>query len=236
MADEQIPDDVLKALEREVGDLIAQAESLGNELVREVGQASEAPPPAQAEVLPAAVDVARQLADTVAAVDAAAQELGAEAASPPPKPAKKISLPPKGPVRSAAPPHSDAQGGGGAASEAPASQPAAAAGRPSHTVVLPSKKPASSPPAGVNQLVAAHVEVPIVELPPRRALRERMFAMLPSAHAQRACAACAGVGVGVLEWLDRPFQRIGYGVRQALGWCGFAMLTAAAFIYLFIVR
>ncbi|HRX87404.1 MAG TPA: hypothetical protein P5572_20450 [Phycisphaerae bacterium] len=242
MTDPQIPEDDLKALEREVGDLLAEAESLGDQLASEVG--SSPPPAGEQDVglpadAPANTNVNRSLEQTEAAVADAAREIGSEPPPPAAKPAKKISLPPKragtekpAPAGEAVPPPESPAAG---PSAAPAPAPREATPQTGHTVTLP-KKQGKGEGRGVEQLVAAKVDAAVVELPPKPSRREQLRLRERMRAARSTVGRSADFTVRVIEWADRPFQRVGYGLRTALGWCALAMLTAAVAIYIFIIR
>ncbi len=233
MSDAQIPDDELKALEREVGDLLAEAESLGDQLAAEVGSS----PPADAKKPEVDGfeglgddDIAGRLAQAEAATQEAAEQLGVEAA--PPKKVKKISLPPKG---------AGAKSAVGADTDKPKSTdpaPAASTARATASRSTPAAtlSARAGGPEQADRLVAARIEQPVVELPPRPGLGQRIRTWGPVALMASTVGGTARGVVVTLEALDRPFQRIGYGVRSVLGWCALAMLTAAIALYFFAIR
>jgi hypothetical protein len=238
VTDEQFPDDVLKALEREVGDLLAEAESLSGELSSEVGAAESARVPRGSTDggETADDDVTRQLSDAQNAVDEAAAELGA---SPPPEPKKpkKVSLPPKGAMAPGpATPSNAASAGGLGGAAVPAASPAAAAGQAGRRIVLPSKRSAAGHASGADRLVAARVDASPVELPTLPTAGDRLRGLVPADGIRNACHRSAHTAIVALEWLDRPFRRVGYRVRVALGWCALALAAAAIAVYFFAVR
>jgi hypothetical protein len=239
VSDAQIPEDDLKALEREVGDLLAEAESLGDQLAAEVGSSSSAPPQQakkpQSDAL-ADEEVTERLAKVESALQDTAADLGADRASPS-KP-RKINLPPKSAAR---PPQNEPKLA--AASAAPVAEPAKpqgprhaieAGGKPA--VVAPGKRKTLAGAADVERLVGARVPQAPVDLPARPKLLERIRALLPGAAVRRAYTRGMARTVIALEWLDRPFQRIGYRARALLGWCALIMFTAALALYVFVVR
>lgn len=247
MTDPNVPDDDLKALEREVGDLIAEAESLGEQLAAEVGSSPAARNAAKDDNSFDDQwqddDIAGKLAEAEAAVKDAADQIGsaapAEAPAAPAKPAKKISLPPKG----AAPANAPAPAPSGAAISQPApASPASPAPaqearpRPAGKVALPPKRAAAPAADGPEQLVAGWVDDPVVSLPPKPGVGQRVRGFLQFNGARRVLGVGAKAFVVACECVDRPFQRIGYGMRAALGWCALALATAAVAVYLFVVR
>jgi hypothetical protein len=220
---DDIPEDELKALESEVGDLLAQAEELSGELADEVGppaatgKTAPAGPPADDLAAPRAVDA--ELERTDAAVSDAAREIG----STPPAPRKKISLPKKKPA-------GGNEATGDASPAGPQAAPTAPGGRRGNTAA----PQAGKSHGGVGSLVAARVE----PAPSRRADQEKANrqANPPARKLGAALANSTQVTVRALEWMDRPFHRIGYPVRVLLGWVALGLFVAAIGLYVFVVR
>lgn len=218
-------EDDLKALEREVGDLLAQAELLSEELVTEVG-ADESRPPSSPRI-PAASESAdeidQRIADTDAALGDAVKELGAEAPQLPPKKATRASLPPKSlkPAADPAPPRPEAA--------------ASAPQRTSNRLKLP-PKPATATSLPADRLVSAKVDAPVVMSLPPTGTREALGASTALARLAHTWDRTAQSAAGLLEVIDRPFHRISYSARMTLGWIALAMFSAAIALYLFAVR
>lgn len=218
-------EDDLKALEREVGDLLAQAELLSEELATEVG-ADESRPPSNPKIPSAsesADEIDRRIADTDAALGDAVKELGAETPQLPPKKATRVSLPPKAlkPATDPALPQSEA------APSVPS--------RTSNALKLP-PKPATATSVPADRLVSAKVEAPVAAPMPPTGIREAFGAASALASLARTWDRTAQSAAGLLELIDRPFHRISYSARMTLGWIALAMFSAAIALYLFAVR
>ena len=227
MADEPNKDQPVEGIEGELGDLIAEAESLTEGLVAEIGRDGTDPTPREAEFFGSETDseasVDLQIAQADTALEEATKELGKVPETP--KPEKKVTLPPKG-KKEAAPPDS---------SEVPAAAPA------SKTVTLPPASPAQdakgSPPKSAKQLVAAKVdETPFDLEAPRTGRLAVLSSRLPLEKLSRLSRTSASATCTALEVIDRPFHRVSYKVRSLMGWLALFFAVAAASIYLFVIR
>ncbi len=247
MADEPNKKEVPSEVESEISDLIAEAMALSNELLKEVGEEGVRLTPRDPEFFESCTDSEASMDVQVMQAEMALDETAAEVGSEPaPKPAAKktISLPAK-----KAPGEADAKSEAPPKTEGPPSRkkltlPPKGANVPTTSTATPAPKPARRPSSieddFMDDLVSGNIdEIPfdLEEKGPTISERVRsLLALIPSERVRSAIPSkkirtvmrrtgelvCAG-----LELADRPFGRLGYRSRLALGWASLVMIVAA---------
>jgi len=230
---DELPDDELKRLESEIGDLLDHAEELGGELASEVGSEKSARKSNTADAEAAiAESVESQLGAADAALSDTASELGTAPSPPKPdaqKPKKSggIKLPPK----RSKPPAGEASSGG--SNQGSASQNASSS---SPALKLPPRPNRGSTKSATDTLVAGKVNAPTVTLPDRESRLVRLKRALHLERVAKVSKSAAEVTAYVLERADRPFHFIGYRLRTYIGWVALVLMTATITLYLFVIR
>lgn len=238
MADQPSPDPSSQELETEVNDLIAEAEALSDDLSTEIGSA-EKDGAREREFFETETDSETSLEQQLAAADQSLDELEQQLAEEPAESAsveptetlagsaeapvetapakKKISLPPKG----KAPATAD--------SPADSGEPRRRQGPPKRGSPQKQRRWFDD----LHRVTRGPGATRSAEGQESRTHQGRWTKRMRPIP--KGVAGAAELGCSVLEAVDKPFRRIGYGARWIIGWIALVLAIAAIWLWLVVI-